>query len=209
MNVCRFSMNELNELDMIVKRELRNFNMLDRQSSDERLYLSRDSGGRGMISLRDVYLATKARVACYMAKSTSKWIRTAWERECASQYCSIRRDAEVAMREIGCVLEFRGNEILCDGECLAADWKKCWRRLKQLLKKKIGTKRVSEYKLKEMQSEVFIGQQGEPSLWLQCDLDPKKTAAIIKVQEQMIETKAWKVLRGISSEGPMFRWCGS
>ena len=82
-----------------------------------------------------------------MAKSTSKWIRTAWEHECASQYCSIRRDAEVAMREIGCVLEFGGNEILCEGECLAADWKKCWKQLKQLLKKKTVTKRVSEYKL--------------------------------------------------------------
>ena len=58
-----------------------------------------------------------------MAKSTSKWTRVAWERECASQYCSIRIDAEVAMREIGCVLEFRENEILCDGEWLADDWK--------------------------------------------------------------------------------------
>ena len=157
MNVCRFSMNDVNELDMIVKRELRSCNMLGRQSSDERLYLSRNIGGRGLILLRDVYGETKVRVACYMAKSTSKWIRTAWERECASQYCSIRRDAEVVLREIGCVLEFRGNEIVCDGECLAADWKKCWKRLKQLLKKKTVTKRVSEYKLKEMQSEIFKG----------------------------------------------------
>ena len=99
-NVCQFPMNEVNELDMIVKRQLRKFNMLGRQSSDERLYLSRGSGGRGLISLRDVYLATKVRVACYMDKSISKWIRVAWERECASQYCSTRRDAEVAMREM-------------------------------------------------------------------------------------------------------------
>ena len=78
-----------------------------------------------------------------------------------------------------------------------------------MLKKKTVTTRVSEYKSKEMQSEVFRGQEGEPSLWLQCNLNPKKTAVIINVQEQMIETKAWKVLRGISSEGPMCRLCGS
>ena len=54
------------------------------------------------------------------------------------------------MREIGCVLEFRGNEILCDGERLADDWKKCWKRLKQLLKKKTVMKRASECKSKEM-----------------------------------------------------------
>ena len=92
-----------------------------------RLYLSRTSGGRELISLRAVYLATKLKVACYMVKSTSQWIRTAWESECAIQYSSIRRDAEVAMREIGRALELRGNEIVCDGECLAADWKKCWK----------------------------------------------------------------------------------
>ena len=78
-----------------------------------------------------------------------------------------------------------------------------------MLKKTTVTKRVSEYKSKEMQSEVFIGQDGEPRVCLQCNLYRKKTAAIINVQEQMIETKAWKVLRGISSEGPMCRLCGS
>ena len=82
-----------------------------------------------------------------------------------------------SMREIRRVLESRGNEILCDGECLADEWKKCWKRLQQLLKKKTVTKRVSEYKSKEMQSNVFIGQEGEPSLWLQCNLDLGRTAA--------------------------------
>ena len=47
MNVCKFTKEELNELDLVVKRELRKCNMLGRQSSDERLYLKRDVGGRG------------------------------------------------------------------------------------------------------------------------------------------------------------------
>ena len=44
MNVCRMTKGELNELDQIVKRELRKNNMLGKQSSDERLYLKRDQG---------------------------------------------------------------------------------------------------------------------------------------------------------------------
>ena len=39
MNVCKFTKAELNELDLVVKRELRKCNMLGRQSSDERLFL--------------------------------------------------------------------------------------------------------------------------------------------------------------------------
>ena len=41
MNVCNLSKGELEELDQMIKRELRNNNMLGRQSSEERLYLKR------------------------------------------------------------------------------------------------------------------------------------------------------------------------
>ena len=59
MNVCRFTKTELIELDQIIKRELRKNNMLGRQSSDERLYMKRRAGGRGLKSLREVYEETR------------------------------------------------------------------------------------------------------------------------------------------------------
>ena len=51
MNVCKFTKAELNEFGFFVKIELRKCNMLGRQSSDERLYLKRDVGVRGLKSL--------------------------------------------------------------------------------------------------------------------------------------------------------------
>ena len=81
MNVCKFSTGELNELDQVIKRELRQKNMLGRQASDERLYLTRAKGGRGLKSLRDTYKETRLRVACYMVKSANPWIKAAWRRE--------------------------------------------------------------------------------------------------------------------------------
>ena len=42
MNVCKFMVAELKELDQIIKKELRVKNMLGRQASDERLYLKRE-----------------------------------------------------------------------------------------------------------------------------------------------------------------------
>ena len=51
MNVCNFTKAELSELDLVVKRELRKCNIMRRQSSDKRLYLKRDVGGRSLKSL--------------------------------------------------------------------------------------------------------------------------------------------------------------
>ena len=51
--------------------------MLGRQSSDEKLYLKRDVSGRGLKSLRNVFVETRLRVACYMVKTSSTWIKAA------------------------------------------------------------------------------------------------------------------------------------
>ena len=80
-NVCKFSQRELKELDQIVKRELRSKQMLAKQASDERLYLKREDGERGLKSIKDVYKETRLRVACCISKSENRWIQAAWRRE--------------------------------------------------------------------------------------------------------------------------------
>ena len=100
MNVCKMTKGELNELDQIVKRELRKSNMLGKQASDERLYLKRDQGGRGLKSMRDVYAETRTRVACYMCMSNNKWIQVAWQRETVKENNAIIDEAVKVMMEI-------------------------------------------------------------------------------------------------------------
>ena len=80
-NICRFNVGELNELDQMIKRELQGTNMLGKEASDERLNLKRENGGRGLKSLGDTYKGTRLRVACHMAKFSSRWIEAAWSRE--------------------------------------------------------------------------------------------------------------------------------
>ena len=79
MNVCKFTKVELNELDLVVKGGLRKCNILGRQSSDKRLYLKSDASGRGLKSLRDVFVETRLWVACYIVNSNNKWIKAAWK----------------------------------------------------------------------------------------------------------------------------------
>ena len=77
LNVCKFTDEELKELDQAIKREQRSKNMLGKESNNERLYLIREDGGRGIKSLRDIYKETKLRVTCYMACLQNKWIKAA------------------------------------------------------------------------------------------------------------------------------------
>ena len=65
--MCKFSNRELKELDQVIKWEMRSSNILGKQGSDERLYLKREDGGRGINSMRDVYQEMRLRVASYMA----------------------------------------------------------------------------------------------------------------------------------------------
>ena len=74
--------------------------MHERQASDERLYLSREYGGRGLKSMKDLYKETKVRVAYYMTHSESAWIKGAWRREFQKEGKSIKSQAEDALRKV-------------------------------------------------------------------------------------------------------------
>ena len=80
MNICKFSVGELKELDQIIKKQLRGKNMLGRQASDEELYLKRENGG--WKSLRDVYKETRLRVwrAIRQSQTTDRLKRRGQER---------------------------------------------------------------------------------------------------------------------------------
>ena len=77
INVCKFTKPELNELDLVGKRELSKCNMLRRKPSEERFYLKSDVGEQSLKSLRDVFVETRLSVACYTVKSSNKWIKAA------------------------------------------------------------------------------------------------------------------------------------
>ena len=55
--------------------------MLGREASDERLYMKRKNGERGLKSLREVYEQTRLRVGYYMFVSNNRWIKEAWKQK--------------------------------------------------------------------------------------------------------------------------------
>ncbi len=146
MNVCKFNMGELKELDQVIKRELRQKNMPGRQASDERLYLKREKGGRGLKSLRDTYKETRLRVACYMAKSPNRWIEAAWRREMGKEEDAIVAESVMTMAVVGVRMRFEENSIILDDELIEREWKLTWRKVKSRLQKGLEDKRIDVYK---------------------------------------------------------------
>ena len=206
MNVCHLGKNELDELDKLVKNVLRREGFHGRQSSDERLYTKRTEGGRGLKSFKEVYDETRTRVACYMATSTNEWIAAAWRNEIRKEQTSLKREVERIMRDVNTIVSFDEGSIAI-GEEKCTDWKDGWTNLKKILNE--GQKRNKQQSLgeKQLQSEIPKLYGEDDFGWLKCNTDPRKTSSIFALQEQMIETKAWKKIRGLVDDDSC-RLCG-
>ena len=73
--------------------------------------------------------------------------------------------------------------------------------MKAELKKGVEKKRMDTYEQKESQSDLYRRQEQECHLWLKQRLTPRKTASIMTVIEQMVDTRGWKVERGLIENG--------
>ena len=135
INICKVTDEELKELDQAIKRELRSKNMLGKQSSNERLYLIREDGERGIKSLRDICKETRLRVTCYIAGLQNKWIKAAWRRENTKEENSIVEEAIKTMENVEAEIQFEEGNIQIDGELIGGGWKPAWKKLKEKLKK--------------------------------------------------------------------------
>ena len=206
MNVCRLGKTEINELDKILKTTLRREGYHGRQSSDERLFTSRGEGGRGFKSFNEVYQETKTRVACYLATSTDQWLKAAWKNETSKEHVSLKREAETAMANAEMVVTF-GEGYVENGQERYENWKEAWTKLKKKLNEGQKKNKKESFKNKTLQSEIPSKYEDGDYEWLKSNTDPRKTAAIFTLQEQMVETKAWKKLRGLTQDDNC-RLCG-
>ena len=208
MNIMKFTQNEIVSLEMIIKRCLRQNKMHALQGSDERLYLPRIKGGRGLKSVRDAYEETKIRIACYLFCSEDPWIKRVWERELEKENISIPKEVIKAFSDIGMTLKIEKEHMEIEGIELGRNYKKNNEILKDNYKKGKIKQREDNYCKKRMQSEIWKLSSNDNFQWLQTAINPEKTASILQMCEQMVETKYWKKVRGLPTENDKCRLCG-
>ena len=189
MNICDFGDGDLYKCDQIVKKKLRERMMLGRQGSDERLYMRRIEGGRGLKSCRDMYTETKTRVAVYLQRAEQEMLQVVRQRELNKEYRSIFRQVENKLEEIGIMISFSEDYIKVNGEEIEGHWKKVWNSLRIMIRRKLEEKRKQVYLAKKLQSFVWSNQSQSAHKWLKRDMLPEKVSAVMEMMEQMIETK--------------------
>ena len=178
MNVCKF---EFTELDQVIKRDLRKNNMLGRQTSDERLYMKRKDGGRGLKSLKEVYEETRLRVGCYIFVSNNRWIKEAWKQEARKMSNAIKDEIILTMQTKGKTIQFEGEDIKLEEKILDREFKPIWKQVKKWFKKGSEEKRLEQYRKKKMQSEIYKKQDKKCNIWLEQNLTARKILAIMSM----------------------------
>ena len=147
MNNCKFSKGELNELDQIVKRDLRSQEMLWKQASDERLYLNREDGGTRLKLMRDVYKETRLRVAYLMSKSENKWTQAAQRKKTLKVENAVVTEAQTTTEEMR--LKIEENAMQLDGERIKQERKPTQKMVKTALQKATKQIRIETYQSKD------------------------------------------------------------
>ena len=128
-----------------------------------------------------------------------------WRNKIRKEQTPLRREAEKAMRNVSATVSFDEGSVIT-GEERYTGWKVGWKKLKKILSE--GHKRTKQQSLaeKELQSEI-PKQYGEDNFWwLKCNTSPRNTSSIFALQEQMIETRAWKKIRGLV-DNDKYRLC--
>ena len=208
MNVIKYTKDQITSLEMIIKKCLRNHGMHSPQGSDERLYLPRKEGGRGLKSVKDSYEETKIRIACYLFSSKNRLMKSVWKREVNKVHYSLIKEVNRIFQEIGKDILINVNLINIDGNDLGDDYKENNKKLKRIYKKGKIEQRKECYATKQLQSEIWKIQESDSFQWLQLGLNPEKTSAIIQMCEQMVETKYWKKIKGLGGADDKCRLCG-
>ena len=102
------------------------------------------------------------------------------------------------MAEIKVYVEFGMGNISIGNETVD-NWKTAWKVLRMKLQQGLQRNKMERLSQKNMESEIPRNHTKDDYGWLKCNTDPAKTAAVFSMQEQMVETMAWKMMRRLSN----------
>ena len=102
------------------------------------------------------------------------------------------------MQTKGKTIQFERKDIKLERKILDRELKPIWKQVKNCFKNGSKEKRLEQYRKKEIQSQIYKKQDKKCHIWLKQNLTPRKISAITSMIKQMVETKAWKEVRGLT-----------
>jgi hypothetical protein len=211
MNICHYTISELKELDVRMRRLLADKRMRGKEESIERLYMSKKEGGRGMVSFEQMYKSTKVMIAIYLCLTEDPMLKKVFQRERKKiAWKNPVREAEMAFEEVGHSLKLNQNQVIVDGNEFIGTTANVRQTVGKLYKKWWNKMLIEEYEKKIIKSVIwkeFGDNKEEGFKWLNKNISPQQVARILRIQEQMIPTKWLQKLRGKISGNTKCRLC--
>ena len=202
MNIVYFSRPEFEHLDVRMRKTLKEMNWMNDKSSEERLYMTIESGGRGLLSFEYIYNIAKIKISNYLSHTEDPLLQTVLNRELAKTNSkSITKQAEVAFQDVGIKVKFDRNKILVNEEELRGNHHQTASKLKKMYQKKYLEKLEKTHREKKVQSKIWNDiTEGGKSLdnfkWIRTNMTPEKVGQIIRIREQMILTRTFLQMQG-------------
>ena len=113
MNIVHFSRLELEHLDVRMRKTLKEMNWMDDKLSEKRLYMTAESGGRGLLSFEYICNIIQIRISKYLSHTEDQLLQTVLNRELAKTNSkSITKQAEVTFQDVRIKVKFGRNKIL-------------------------------------------------------------------------------------------------
>ena len=109
------------------------------------------------------------------------------------------------MAEVKVDVEFGMGNISIGNEAVD-NWKTPWKILRTKLQQEQQQNKIERLSQNKTQSEIPRNHTKDNYGWLKCITDPTKTAAVFSMQEQIVETMAWKKMR-VQSDDDQYRLC--
>ena len=122
--VVKWTRQELEDLDVMGRKIMNMARCLHPRSAIERLYISRDEGGRGLLNVTEMHDRISVGLAVYTCSSDSKFMESVKEHELAKWAGTRIKECVTTLERYGIEATItEGGSLLIDGENMKA--KRC------------------------------------------------------------------------------------
>ena len=156
MNIVHFSRPELEHLDVKMRKILNEMHWMDDKSSEERLHVAVESGGRGLLLFEYIYNKAKIKISNYRSLTSDPLLQTVFNRELVKTNSkSISRQAEAAFQDVRIKVKFDCNMIQVNGGESRGNNHQTARKVKTIYQNNYQARLEKTCKKKKVQSKIW------------------------------------------------------
>ena len=184
--IVRWLESDVKEIDIKIRKMLHMYRVFEIKSDIDRLYLPRRSGGRGLLSVWDVFQCTISRIAHYLANSQNEILMVCAKIDNSSLY-SVQKKAKKLFSSNGTQLpeNLESKSLLAQARVVACT-----------MRESIAGMRALSYKEKPQHGAYMKLLEGhqlnlkKSFLWMsKCHIDPSLESYICAAQELALFTR--------------------